>query len=920
LSFGLVFSQEEIAYDIQAQVDSSEKKINITQQISFQKIPQSLRDTLYFTDWSNAYSTTESPLAQRLVEEYDRSFFLSNKSKLGKTNIDSFKINGKKAQWKRLDGQLDIIQLIPNHPISEEDIIHVEIQYELELPDSKFTGYGYDEEGNVFLRYWYISLSPIYDNQWQNYSHLDLDDFSIQAASYNISLLAPSGYDVFSNLNILKQDNSHFQFSGRQIRDVAIYWTSKNKFQTFKTDDNSIFYSDIFKDLENHEVNRSKVQRVDAFVSEVFERKNDTPFLLPELIYKKNPFFGLNDLPKFLAPFNSTFLEEISFLKSYLQIYLGNNIAVDLRKDHWLIGGLQTYLIIKYIEKYYPDQKYLGSIGNYKLMKAYTLAEIDFNESFWMYYEFMARANLQQSDLLPKDELVKFNQKIASPYHVGVGIRYLEHYLGKETIDNSLKKLINQGPEKYDWIGFLKENSPKNIDWFENFYLKQRLPIDIKIKKVKKYNDSIEVDLTQYSKNNIPFIVSQIKNDTVISQQWIEKMGTATKVTLPNLDPDFIAVNPEIRLPESNKMNNWKSVNNFLNLKPIHFNFLRDYESPKRNQIYYNPVVNYNLYDGLSLGSRFYDKSLLTQKFTFELMPQYSSLQQNLVGKVMMSYLIFSDDKSNYATTVNFFGSSYHYMEKQRYQVLAPGINFFFRTNNFRSNKQYRIGLYYYYVNRESLQESVSNPNYELMNLRYTYSNKGALKHTTFDTSIQRSDKFSKLEMTFDFRRLMSNGSQFSARVFVGKFLNHKQRETTFFDFNLNRPQDYLFRYNYFGRSESTGFFSQQFVVAEGGFKSKLFPATANDYLLTNNLTMGIWKRIEAYLDLGLLKNFGQNAHFLYGSGIRLNLVPDYLEIFLPVHSTAGWEFDGQPYETKIRFILTVSPKKLMNLFSRRWF
>ena len=91
-----------------------------------------------------------------------------------------------------------------------------------------------------------------------------------------------------------------------------------------------------------------------------------------------------------------------------------------MRRDHWIIGGLQTYLMIKYIEKYYPEEKYLGSVGGFKLMKAYTLADIDFKESFWMYYEFMERANLHQSDLLPKDELVKFNEKIGSPYHVGI--------------------------------------------------------------------------------------------------------------------------------------------------------------------------------------------------------------------------------------------------------------------------------------------------------------------------------------------------------------------------------------------------------------------------------------------------------------------------------------------------------------------
>ena len=144
-------------------------------------------------------------------------------------------------------------------------------------------------------------------------------------------------------------------------------------------------------------------------------------------------------------------------------------------------------------------------------------------------------------------------------------------------------------------------------------------------------------------------------------------MGTDYNIKLKDLNPDFVAINPEIRLPESNKNNNWRYAKNFVNLKPLQFNFLRDYESPKRNQIYYNPVVNYNLYDGLSLGSRFYDKGLLTQKFTFELMPQYSTLQKNFVGKIKMSYCINNIGKSSCVTTTTFYGIRYHYTDALSY-------------------------------------------------------------------------------------------------------------------------------------------------------------------------------------------------------------------------------------------------------------
>ena len=108
--------------------------------------------------------------------------------------------------------------------------------------------------------------------------------------------------------------------------------------------------------------------------------------------------------------------------------------------------------------------------------------------------------------------------------------------------------------------------------------------------------------------------------------------------------------------------------------------------------------------------------------------------------------------------------------------------------------------------------------------------------------------------------------------------------------------------------------------MAEGGFKSMLLPTTANDYLLTTNLTMGIWKWIEAYIDLGILKNRKSNSHFLYGCGIRFNILPDYFEIFFPLYSSNGFEPTQSRYATKIRFIFTPRLRTLSSLFTRKWF
>ena len=94
----------------------------------------------------------------------------------------------------------------------------------------------------------------------------------------------------------------------------------------------------------------------------------------------------------------------------------------------------------------------------------------------------------------------------------------------------------------------------------------------------------------------------------------------------------------------------------------------------------------------------------------------------------------------------------------------------------------------------------------------------------------------------------------------------------------------------------------------------------ANDYLATVNTSVNLWKWIEVYGDAGFVKNKGVSGKFVYDSGVRLNLLTDYFELYLPVYSNNGWEVSQPNYGEKIRFIVTLSPKTLIGLFTRQWF
>jgi hypothetical protein len=160
---------------------------------------------------------------------------------------------------------------------------------------------------------------------------------------------------------------------------------------------------------------------------------------------------------------------------------------------------------------------------------------------------------------------------------------------------------------------------------------------------------------------------------------------------------------------------------------------------------------------------------------------------------------------------------------------------------------------------------------------------------------------------------------QFNTRVFVGKFISNKTN-SDFFSFALDRPTDYLFDYNFLGRSEASGIYSQQIIIAEGGFKSKLDNPFSNDFIATTNNSISLWRWIEIYGDLGLMKNNNENLRFVYDGGFRLNLVTDYFELYFPIYSNNGWETKAPNYGERIRFIVTLSPRTLTSLFTRQWF
>ena len=396
---------------------------------------------------------------------------------------------------------------------------------------------------------------------------------------------------------------------------------------------------------------------------------------------------------------------------------------------------------------------------------------------------------------------------------------------------------------------------------------------------------------------------------------------------LPKDNTEKFSLDYDNVIPEFNQRDNFKAIKgSFLKDKPLQIRLLKDFEDPNYNQIFFMPLVEFNnIYDGLTLGSKMYNKTMLRKRLNYRISPQYATKSRALTGSTSVYYTHNIENKKLYDITYGLAASYESFASDAFFTRIRPSLSFNFRDDSdFRSNQRDQIMARYVSIKRELGKDAtvlIDEPDYGVFNLRYTHSNPGIINYSKFNTDLQIADKFSKISFNYEFRELTKNNRNINFRFFAGYFLeNNSDPGSNYFSFALDRPTDYLFDFNYLGRSESAGLFSQQIIIAEGGFKSKLDTPFANQWMTTANFSTSIWRYIQFYGDVGLVKNKYQNAKFLYDSGIRLNLVEDYFEIYFPMYSNLGWEVGEQNYDQRIRFMFTVDPNVLLGLFRRKWY
>ena len=144
----------------------------------------------YFNDWNSSFSSSDSPLSERFVEEYNGDLLKPKKKLRGFTSIHTIKNEQNELlSYSYLKNQCDLFRIKLNKNLLPYKSHTIFIEYTLQIQNERFTKYGVTNKKDYFLNYWYITPVVFSDSEWKLYSNKNLDDYYTPKSNIKLTYL-----------------------------------------------------------------------------------------------------------------------------------------------------------------------------------------------------------------------------------------------------------------------------------------------------------------------------------------------------------------------------------------------------------------------------------------------------------------------------------------------------------------------------------------------------------------------------------------------------------------------------------------------------------------------------------------------------------------------------------------------------------
>lgn len=902
--------------------------LNVNEEIVYYNHSAKDLDSIKLLNWVAAYNRRGTSLVYRKLEDRNTDLHFAKQEQLGKLL---------QLQVKSSDQEIPVINTSEENlflPLKEilkpGEKIKLQLQYQIQLPDSRFTGYGTSATGAA-LKYFFIVPDRFDPDNISKREYQDIEESVSFNTFWTVNFDLPINYFVESNLK-QTQINS---FNGYLDADPE-FIVSLNEYPSI-----TINTGDIRTEVKfGYNLTPEQKQNLEFYLPLQLKFIKERIGILPERIFisekfrNKEDFFGNNDIAFWKYRFR-LFTQAENTDMDYFGIVskkiLDESIITDKQDFHWFKNGLKSYLEIQYLKKFYSDTKLLGMLNDTKIfgikpLKLFHASDVKLIERYGLAYQYIMSQNLDQKIDEKFSALSNFNNMAISSFETGTLFNYSADKMGYQNFENLVQEFIARNmDQEVDPRDFLKELSEKDkrTSYLSEF-IQHKNRVNFNLKRFRKEGDSLEVKIQKNTAANIPVKLQTTSSEGRIKEYWVEtEENQKTKtVTIPGVDIYKITLNDEYIFPESNYRDNYLYAKGlFSNTKKIKLKLIKDIPNPEFNEIYINPRVRFsNTYDKFLIGLNFKNQSFFDQKFLYSLTPTYSTGTGKLTGSGAIAYSFLPAESIIRSLTFGVSGSYFHYDYDLAYRKASIYSNLNFMKNP-RSTVSSSLGISYNYFERDLSQLMIANNDYDRYNLwsaGYGYNDSQSIHEKSLGISTQWMEDFHKVTAEGFYRWEFAPRQKLSVRLFAGYFIKNNTRNNTF-NFGISRVSDYSFSYNLLGQSATGGILSQQFILADGGFKS-FIPGTVNKWITSVNVDTSVWKIFHVYADAGVYDNKNQSTKFIWDSGVKVRIIPDFLEVYLPVQSSLGFEPAFKDYGKRIRYTLILNLSSIINAARRGWY
>lgn len=898
-------------------------RLNIKQRIVYYNKSTRNLHQIKLLNFASAYKNRNTSLLDRKLEDRKTDLYYAKENQLGK--LITLLVNGQ-AYSDDFDKEnifIDVPTLMPN------DFVQLNLEYSVQIPDAQFTGYGVSKN-DVLLKYFFL-VPDYFDTENAQKKHYFNIDETINVDTFYAVDFSSSPMKVSSNL----PEKSPKIFEGKLNKDVEVYLSSEENFKIATFLDGKNYLVEFAYPLSEEEKNY-----LEFYLPLQLKFIKEKIGFLPEKIFiskkskLKNDFLGNDDIKfwKFnFKLFTNAENIDLDYISIVSQEVADQIFVADKNKTHWLTNGLKTYLEIQYLEKFYSQHKLLGNLPNYKIfgirpLKYSYISELKLTDRYSLPHQYIMAQNFDQKIDENLRYLSNFNEFAVSKFETGSILNFIAEKMGVHYFDDFLKNYLsnykNTTIDTKDFLNQMAICSGYSSEFLEE-YIQHKNRINFKLKSFKNIDNNIHIKVSKNTSLNIPFKLETLNESGVKGTYWYDtnnKHDTNTYV-IPNDNIKKIIINDQFAFPESNYRDNYLYTKGlFSNSKKIKFKFFSEIPNPEYNEIYVAPKLFWNNYDKFLLGAKFQNKSLIDRPFLYSITPFYSTGTNSLTGSITALYKIQPAESFFRNINLGVMSSYFHYNYNLAYTKLSLSASMLLNKNP-RSQISRSIVTSYNFFQRDLSPQMIAEKDYKkynIWNAGFIYSESGIIKDKYLFGNLQLMEDYQKISAESYYRWEYAKNKKLSLRFFGGAFINNKTRNNTF-DFGISKVSNYAFSYDLLAQSASSGILSQQFVIAEGGFKS-LINKTANQYILSTNLDFHAWKMFNIYADMGVYKNKYEPAEFIWDSGIKLKVIPDFLEIYFPIQSSLGFEPGFKDYKSRIRYTLSLNLNSVIGHFRKGWY